>query len=285
MSESIGSLATKARRRARRAAKHAWQKVGRVERARHRTLLILGCQRSGTTMLSEVFERDPAVRVFGELGELFSPETDNHRLLPLTEVADRLAHDPAGLVVVKPLVESQRTVELLDGLGDARAVWLYRHHRDVAASNLRRFGVDNGRRNIERLLAGDQTDWRSDRVSATTRSTVERLVDEVDGPHDAAALFWWCRNMLWFEQNLASEPRVMLCRYEDLVGDPVGVVGGIYDHLGMRRPSAAVTGAIHSDSVGKGDDTPLHPTIAALCEELLARLDDDLAARARATGS
>lgn len=274
---SLARLAGKTSRRARLAVKHSRQRFGSVEQARHRTLLILGCQRSGTTMLSEVFERDPAARVFGELGELFSDEPDNHRLRPLPDVAARIARDPAGLVVLKPLVESQRTHELLDALPDSRAVWLYRDHRDVAASNLKRFGVDNGRRNVERLLHGAVDDWRRDRVSAETRTTVEGLLPELDGPHDAAALFWWCRNTLWFEQRLADEPRVTLCRYEHLVQSPTDVVGGIYDRLGMRRPPAAATATIHVRSVGRGDATPLHPTIEAMCDELLARLDADVA--------
>ena len=275
MSSASRRLLTKAQRRGRLAAKHARQRLGSVDQARHRTLLIVGCQRSGTTMLSEVFERDPAARVFGELGELFSSETDNHRLRPVPTVADRIGRDPAGLVVVKPLVESQRTIDLLDGLPGSRAVWLYRDHRDVAASNLRRFGIENGRRNIRRLLANGTDDWRSDRVSPSTRATVEGLIDELDGPHDAAALFWWCRNMLWFEQDLAADPRVLLCRYETLVDAPGAVIAKIYDHLGMRRPSDRVTRAVHAGSVGRGDDTPLHPTIRSMCDDLLSRLDDE----------
>lgn len=269
--------------RGRRDLKHLRQRVGSVDRAEHGPLLILGCQRSGTTMLSDVFERDAAARVHGELGSLFSSEADNHRLLPVPDVRRRIDASAAGLVVLKPLVESQRTQELLDGLGDSRAVWLYRNYADVASSNLRRFGADNGHRNLERLRHGEDGDWRADRVPSDVRSAVESLASDLEGAHDAAALFWWCRNALWFSQDLSADPRVLLCRYEDLVGDPTATVGRIYDHVGLRAPAERLGAGIHRDSVGLGEDADISGPVRDLCDEMQHALDADNTASRRPT--
>ena len=260
-------------RRVRLATKHARQRIGQVDQADHPVMFILGCQRSGTTMLSEAFERDPAVRVYGELGEMFSEEIANHRLRPTDDVRRRLDANHAGLSVLKPLVESQRTHELLDDFTGSRGVWLYRHFDDVASSNLRRFGVDNGQSNLDRLLSGQAGDWRADRVSDHVQDTAERLRAEIQDPHDPAAIFWWCRNALWFEQDLSAEPRVMLCRYETLVQDPLTTIHDIYDHAGMRFPGPSVIEAFHTRSVGRAGSLPLAPAIRAACDEMLARLE------------
>ena len=115
-------------------------------------------------MLSEVFARDPGSDVFPEKSELSLPKSESRlRLRPLADVRRRLEKNTADLVVLKPLVESQRAGDLLDGLPNCRAVWLFRDYRDVVRSNLKMFGTDNGRRDLAAVL-NDADDWRgSDR--------------------------------------------------------------------------------------------------------------------------
>lgn len=223
-------------------------------------------------MLTELLDRDPQTRIFGELGDLFDDVPRHHRMRDPAEVRRRLERSGAALNVVKPLVESHRCTDLFDLSDDARAVWMFRHHRDVASSNLRRFGMGNGIENLRPIVEGGD-DWRSAGLSDETRAVVERLFDSEMPPHDAAALFWWCRNTLFFDQRLDVDERVRTCRYEQLVADPDAMMSHLYAWIGIEMPAVALTDQVHGRSVGKGD-IDIGAEIDALCDAMWQRLID-----------
>jgi len=257
--------------------KGAAQRVGGLVRGAapaQTVLFILGIQRAGTSLMYWVFERDLDVKIYRETSELTSGDTLEHvRLNPLPAVKARLARDKTPLVVLKPLVESQRVHELLDTFPDARVLWQYRHYQDVAASNLKAFGMDNGLNDLRPFLRDDADNWRSQHSTAETRDTLRRFFRDDMNPYDAAALFWWARCRLYFDLNLAGDPRVLLCRYEDLATDPAATMRRVYAFLGRPFPGDHIVRDVHPQSVGKGRISRLSPEIDALCADLLARLD------------
>jgi hypothetical protein len=253
-----------------REAKHLRLRLSSVAPAPHPLLHIIGCQRSGTTMLTELLDHDRRIRVFGELGELFDDVPRSHRLRDPDFVRRRLSRSGAALNVVKPLVESHRCRELIDLQEGGLALWMFRHYRDVAASNLRRFGTSNGVDNL-RPIVEDSDDWRAAGLSAETRSLVSSLFDEEMPPLDAAALFWYCRNTLWFEADLASDDRVRMCQYEQLVAEPNVMTAALYDWVELAAPPASTAGFVHARSVGKGRDE-IGDEIRSLCDAMWKRL-------------
>lgn len=237
-------------------------------------VFIMGIQRAGTSLMYWVFERDMGVKVYRETSELTSGDALEHvRLNPLPAVKARLARDKAEMVVLKPLVESQRVHELLAAFPGARVVWQYRHYQDVASSNLKAFGLDNGIKDLRPFVNDDPDNWRSQHSTAETRDIIRRHFREDMNPHDAAALFWWARSRLYFDLNLQSDPNVLLCRYEDLATDPAATMRHIYAFLGRPYPGDHIVRDVHPQSVGKGRVSRLSPAVDALCAELLARLD------------
>lgn len=258
-----------------RAYKSTLQRAGRSAGEGSTTIaMILGCQRSGTSLTYWIFERDLHARIFRESSELSSGDQVEHiRLNPLDDVNATFGESQVPLIVFKPLVESQRALELLDYFDDSRALWLYRHYQDVASSNLQAFGPDNGLNDLRPILANDQTNWRGQNTSPETREVVARFFAEDMNPHDAAALFWWARNQLFFEQGLDRNPNVMLCRYEDLVTAPATTMARVYDFLDTDYPGDAIVQSVHARSVGKGRKQLLSPEVDALCADLLSRLD------------
>ena len=250
--------------------------VGKIRHAGRRPedpaiLLILGCQRSGTTMLSEMLARDARSDVFPEKSGLSDP-ADPHglRLRPLADVRDRLARNGADLRVLKPLVESQRALEMLEALPRCRAVWMFRDWRDVVRSNLRMFGTDNGRKDLAAVL-DDPANWRGEGVEAETR---RRLRDAAPEPSEAeaGALFWYARNAEYFRQGLDGDGRVRIVPYEDYVSDPAAETAAIYRLLGMAPPDRMDRYRIFSGSVGAGRDLAVRPAVADLCDAMLDRL-------------
>lgn len=243
-------------------------------------LFIFGCQRSGTTMLSDLFALDPESDVYPEQSSLGAADDPKRlRLGPLPEVAAALGRNAAPLVVVKPLVESQRAAEILAVDPRWRAVWLYRDVRDVVLSNSQMFGKDNGYDDLAPIVEGYR-DWRADGLPDDLVDQIRTLHAAGLARHDAAALFWVARNRHFFTQGLDREPRVRLCRYEALVADPLGEMRRLYDMLGRPMPEQIANNKVFSSSVGRGGELTLSEPVRALCAETLERLD--AAARADA---
>ena len=92
-------------------------------------------------------------------------------------------------------------------------------------------------------------------------------------PNDAAALFWFARNQLYYDLELAAHADVMLCRYEHLAMEPSALMRRVYDFAGVTCPDLSHTRQVHSSSVSKGKSLELLPEVRALCEQLQARLD------------
>ena len=240
-------------------------------------LFILGCQRSGTTLMTRIFERDWDAWVFHESSRLTYDDAEHRmRLKELASVKAVLAAAKYPFLVVKPLVESQQARRLLEYFPHARVLWLYRHYHDVVASDLNLFGLQNGIRNLRPIVERDQTNWRAQNVDPATRSTIQTHFRDDMNPYDAAALFWFSRNMHYLEGRLddaSVSDRVMLLPYEELVQNSEDVVRRVYRFVGMPFPGREVVGQVHDRSLAKGHGIPLSPEIAAICEGLLDRLD------------
>ena len=255
--------------------KNAAQKLGAANYDGHKTVvLILGIQRSGTSLMYWVFERDLGVKVYRESSDLSSLDTVEHvRLNPLSAVTAEIDRHRLPMVVFKPLVESQRAHELMSAFPGAKVMWAYRHYQDVAASNLKAFGTDNGLRDLQPLMANDPYNWRSQNSSEETRRTIRRFHAPDMNPFDAASLFWWARMQLYFEQKLDQNPSVLLSRYEDLVLNPARTMRRTYAFLGRPYPGDHIVKDVNAQSVGKGRVSKLSPAVDELCAAMLARLD------------
>lgn len=254
-------------------AKQSFQRVRRRP-AEKKLLFIFGCQRSGTTLLSRIFEKDWHAKSYSERSSITSDDSEfGIRLNALPKVKTEIDGLSSPFVVMKPLVESQRAPELLQSFSNSRAVWIYRHYKDVAASNIKKFGIDNGLSDLTQLLSGDQANWRAEVVPDKVSNLVRRFYSEQMNPYDAAVLFWYARNALYFHLELDQHPDLMLCRYESLVEQPQIVVPAIYEFAGRKYPGSSLIREIHAKSIQKGKSIDVSPEIVHRADELLGRLD------------
>jgi hypothetical protein len=255
-----------------------WQKRGYqfLPRARAETskkvVFIFGCQRSGTTLLLDVFTEDLRTAIFPEVSELSRPVGGRLRLRSFPELRAHIGAVRAPVVVLKPIVESQNATRLLDGFPGSSAIWVYRDFGSVAASDLELFGSGNGILNLQLLLSNDPPNWRAEVVPPTTRDVLTRFFHSDMPPHDAAALFWWARNSLFFDLGLQQRSDVLLCRYEELVSDPDRVMRRLYRAIGIEWPKRQITVGVRDDARVQSDATPISPDVRNLCQELLDRL-------------
>lgn len=243
-------------------------------------LFIVGCQRSGTSMIQNILDTDLNTRCFGEFSKLSSNDTTRGiRLNSLELVKKEFSKVRAPFIVVKPLVESQNIPELLDYFDNSRALWMFRNYKDVALSNIKHFGVHNGLKDLRPIINNEPNNWRSEKISKHVRETISKYFSDDMNPYDAAVLFWFARNSIFFDLELDKNQRVMMNYYDDLVLDPEKYVRGIYQQMGQVYPAINMTAAVHSNSRKKGRDVELSPEIEQLAQELQDKLE--AASRAR----
>lgn len=266
-------LVRKARKILHNNKKRIYQSI-RANKEQQSILFIVGCQRSGTTMMLHVFEGDLNTQCFAERSKLTSNDTARGiRLNSLDSIKKDLSKIKAPLIVIKPLVESQNTPKLLDYFSNSHAVWMYRNYKDVALSNIKQFGMDSCLSNLRPIINNDKNNWRAERVPEHVREIISRHFSEDMSPYDAAALFWFVRNSLYFDLNLDEDPRVILLKYEDFVVEPEKHMRAIYRQVGQEYPATSIASIVHSNSIKKGKDIEFSPDVEAIVRELQDKLE------------
>ncbi len=232
-------------------------------------IFVLGCQRSGTTMLIDTLMRAPGLWSHPEKSLI---AYDNFRLRSAPIVRAITARTPAHRVIYKPLCDSQLGDQLLLDHPDARVFWVVRRWQDVANSAVVKWG-DHQREVIDEVLRGHASTvgWRGERIPS---SVLAQLQDVVDGPltaHAGATLFWYLRNSFLFTLGLDADPRVRVVAYEDLVQRPHEVFPQLFAHVGVPFTDE-ILADVHAKSVGRAEPPEVGARIAALADALTARL-------------
>jgi len=272
--KNFNELKSRARSRGFKIFKTIYQNHLAERSKKKRILIILGCQRSGTSMMMKIFDNDIHTKVYGEFSELSATHSDPIRLAPYPQVFETINNTRAVAIVMKPLVESQNAVNLLNYFASSNALWMFRHYKDVVSSGFIHWGSQNGIKNLFSIIRNDQSNWRSQGVSRKTRNLIARYYSRDMSPYDAEVLFWYMRNILFFEQDLHNDPRVLMCKYEDLVGSPLQTVKSIYAFAGFKFPDKNISSMVHSNSVQKGKQVELSPAIDELCSDLWIKLNN-----------
>jgi len=222
-------------------------------------------------MVMWTIERSPNVWVYHE--HLWSPAFRNYRLRS-TETIDRLIRrSPAPIVAFKSICDTHLTDRYLARHTGSRAIWIYRSYKDVANSAVRNLGEHQ--KNVLRCIVQGDTDrlgWRGERLPGDYLDLVQEVFREDMPPHEACALFWYARNRFYFDLGLESDERVLLVRYEDLVGGSETPFERLFDFIGAAF-EREVLDHIFSSAVGKSPFPAIHPRVETLCEQLSARLD------------
>jgi hypothetical protein len=244
---------------------------------------LVGLQRSGTNMLVRGLEASPEFEVRNESdGRAFR----RFRLRPDHEVAALLLASRHRFVLLKPLCDSHRVGELLDRLPlptAGRAIWAYRDVDGRARSALAKFGDANLRVLREIGRGGGGGRWQAQRLSADSLELLASFDYERMSPADGAALFWYVRNRLFFEQGLDRRGDVILSCYDRMVAAPEETMRPLCAFLGVAwRPELVAHVAPRS---GRGlPPLDLDPRIRARCDELRARLDTTATTQAHRLG-
>lgn len=232
---------------------------------------IVGCQRSGTTMLLRMFDFSMLTRVFDEAhdNEAFL----KYRLRSPSELEVLASEINAPVIVFKPLCESHRVDQFLDCREKATAVWIYRHYTDVANSSVRKWGghwLDT----VKKICTGrlQEVGWRGERIGTETLAQVRSLYSSDLTHREGASLFWYIRNRIVEELGLSKNPRARIVRYSRLVSEPCKGFQDIFEFIGIPYASSW-SNWVYSSSVAKDKRPELRGEIEAVCQSLMERLD------------
>jgi hypothetical protein len=182
-------------------------------------------------------------------------------------VLGRIRRLPFEVVAAKPLVESASATALMDAAGAVKAVWMLRHYPGVARSNVSRFGMDNPYRDLQPIRSRDALDWRYRGATEETRETVNAFLNRRLTPFDAAALFWWTRNQLYFDQRLWEDDRIQILRYERACNQPDEVIQSLSDHIGLALPLGSIARRVRAQPFPP-ETRELDPDVERLCKKL-----------------
>lgn len=257
------------RRRARALAKRSARSIIRARPDERHLVVIFGCQRSGTTMVQQTFlDRSWRVLILEEHDRLLvGPGPEETTWQDYSTVLGRIRRLPFEVVAAKPLVESASATALMDAGGAVKAVWMLRHYAGVARSNVSRFGVDNPYRDLQPIRSRDALDWRYKGMTEETWETVIALLNRRLTPLDAAALFWWTRNQLYFDQRLWEDDRIRILRYERACNQPDEVIRSLSSHIGLELPRGSIAPRVRAQPFPP-ETKELHPDVERLCRKL-----------------
>jgi hypothetical protein len=233
-----------------------------------RTMVILGAQRSGTTMLIRCLNESMEMEIFGEASKAMK----DWRLREIVEINKLIVESKCKAIVFKPLTESHRANEFLSLKNDPVICWAYRRASDRANSAVTRFGSNN-LEHLSAFVKGELLDtWQAKGMSEQSLELLRRYDYSSMSPYTAAGLFWYIRNSLFFEQELQNNSRVIPVAYEDLVANPAKIIGGLCRALNCEFSDHLVRG-IHSKSVGLSESR-LAPDVEDLCAGMYQRIHE-----------
>lgn len=232
-------------------------------------VLVAGMQRSGTNLLMETLEWSAHTDVYHETD---SRAFDNYQMRARGVIRELTCRSRAPFFVLKSLCELDQIGALMDAFAPARALWIVRRFDDSVNSAIRSFSHFASQ--VHRL-AQDKTaaGWRGHGMSDETQLLLRRLDRPDLSEASGAALMWYYRNVLFFEQGLDRDPRVRLIFYEHMVADPQSELSGVFDFLGVPDWSPWISRYIHVKSIGKSPQADIDPAIREVCDDLRARFD------------
>jgi hypothetical protein len=239
---------------------------------------LVGVQRSGTNMLVRGLERSPEFELRNEND---SAAFQRFQLRPDPVIRELVMRSGHRYVLFKPLCDSQRVGEILDTLGTpspGRAIWAYRSVDGRVRSALAKFGTNN-LDVLSEIAAGRGRDrWQARGLSPENLALIESFDYATMTPESAAALFWYVRNALFFEQGLDRRADVALASYDRFLAQPDASMRALCGFLDFPFHPAL---AAHIERRDAPQRRPLaiDPEIRRHCDLLTQRLDARLDAQ------
>ena len=94
------------------------------------------------------------------------------------------------------------------------------------------------------------------------------LMNEGLAPLDAAALFWWARNQLYFEQQLWRDERIRIIRYERACNNSEEVAAALSEYIEIPLPQRSIAAKVRPEPAVGQEVKELNPDVERLCQTM-----------------
>lgn len=246
-------------------------------------VFVLGCQRSGTTMLENVFKQLPKFSVYGEGNKKAMRVDAYYRFRDEGTIRELISRDRKRFIIFRPLNDAQYVDCHLKLYPNSKAIWIYRRYPDTINSAVRKWGENQ--KNIimwirneagkEKLVTEEEHlpySIYSERMHPETLAVISKLANDGMTNEEGAAFIWYIRNQIYFDLNLQHNNKVFLVKYEDFVTEPEPNLKRIFEFIGFKTRKTYANN-IFSSSIGKNPAPVINPGIENICKGLMERLD------------
>jgi len=231
----------------------------------HNTLsiFIMGCGRSGTSMMVNIFQRDDRIEALAEN----DPKVAQNFMLVYEKIAPAIEYCKAPVLIMKPILNSFDASRLLEMHDRGKIIWMLRDYKDMVASSIEKFGpvVSGYIKNL--VLFKNGNSWLSSGIPSETLNMLSNIDSTAFTDYDWMGLVWWTVNRTIMLDRLYQSGRFLLLEYENIVRHPDAVLTQVYNYIGLQYKDRAGK-YVSAASVGKGADIPIHPYVRELCENL-----------------
>ncbi len=236
--------------------------------AGQRFVFVAGAQRSGTNMLMDILERSWVTDVYHERD---SRAFQDYIMRDPQVIQDLVRRSNAPVFVIKSLCELDRLHELMNQFRPSKMVWIVRDYVDMVNSALVSF--PSLPRSMARIYDDrNASDWRSRGMSDETYGLIRELYRPGIDDASAVALFWYMRNVLFFEMGFDRDTNVALTLYDALVTEPNEELRSVFEFLGLEY-SSYVSRHVFASSIRRKPPPGIDPAIDKLCAQLLERFE------------
>lgn len=242
---------------------------------------IFGCQRSGTTILSDAINLCPVVWGYGE-GEppyFYQDKSGPHylRLKSVKLISDLLQHEKSRYILLKPLYDSQYSETIVNAFPKSKGLWIYRNHIDVVDSHIKYYKKFDGASYIQGVFDMDKKNWQNEIILEESISTLEKYSNIKINSETGYALFWLVRNGLYFP--VKNNKNFLIVNYEELVTRPEKELKKVFSFIGLPFHEK-YSSIIHAKALNKKVNFTLDDQINRLCTNMMNRLNEAWEAQA-----
>ena len=229
---------------------------------------VAGVQRSGTNMMMDVLEKSYETDVYHERDER---AFNNYKMRDVAAVKQLLDRSKAPCFIIKSLCELQGLSQLMKEFSPAKVIWVSRHYDDVSNSMLVSF--KNQAKQVKLIAERRSSEWwLGEGMSGETYGILKKLVYPTISDASSAALIWYFRSVLFFEQGFDHNSQVQLVQYENLVAEPQQEFARIFHFLNLDY-SQRLSRKVFASSVRKRGQLDIDTPIREMCDELILRFD------------
>ena len=214
--------------------------------------------------------------------------TDGWRLRPTSEIQDLIGRSKSKTIIFKPINDSQSALKILECIENSRVIWIYRNFYDTANSAVEMWGP--AQRDVVVWIGQALAKYGCVEIAIPaiakkpsyavyaerlSPETCELLIEWANVPmseHTGAAIMWYLRNQLFFDQELDTNERTLLVKYEKFVRGPDEQICRMCEFMGARHFTSR-SKEVFTTSIGKNKAPEISSNVLQACEDLFNRLN------------